>query len=344
MNRSLSIALVGAGYWGKKLLPKFLAAADCTVKNVVDLHQDNRAYVNQNFPGIPTSASLSEVLGRSDIDGVVIATPPATHFALAMKALAAGKHVWIEKPLAMRFEEGQALVQQARTRGVVLFVDHTFLYDGAIRAIRELIANGELGRLYHVFSHRLNLGRIKRDSNVWWNSAPHDVSILLYLHGGQPATISVHGYRYLQPHIEDLNIAAVEMADGVSAFIHHNWLYPENTAKLTVIGSEKLLTYEGKFDKRDLIVYDYAVDYEPDDAASDPALPTTIPSRMIQERKIEGILAGEPLALAVNDFLESARAGRAPLSDGDFSLKVLAVLEAGERSLRANGSKIPILF
>jgi UDP-2-acetamido-3-amino-2,3-dideoxy-glucuronate N-acetyltransferase len=344
MNRSLSIALVGAGYWGKKLLPKFLAAADCSVKAVIDLHQDNRAYVNQNFPGIPTSASLGEALEGSDIDGLIIATPPATHFALAMKALAAGKHVWIEKPLALRFEEGQALVRQARAKGVVLFVDHTFLYDGAIRAIRDLIANGELGRLYHVFSHRLNLGRIKRDSNVWWNSAPHDVSILLYLHGGQPAAISVHGYRYLQPHIEDLNIAAVEMADGVSAFIHHNWLYPENTAKLTVIGSKKLLTYEGKFDKRDLVVYDYAVEYEPDDAASDPALPTTIPSRMVQERKIEGILAGEPLVLAINDFLESARTGCAPLSDGDFSLKVLAVLEAGERSLRANGSKIPILF
>ena len=344
MSRSLSIALVGVGYWGKKLLPKFLGSVDCAVKTVVDLHEDNRAYVHQNFPGIPTSASLSEVLGRPDIDGVVIATPPATHFALAIKALEAGKHVWIEKPLALRLEEGQALVREARAKGVVLFVDHTFLYDGAIRAIRELIASGELGRLYHVFSHRLNLGRIKRDSNVWWNSAPHDVSILLYLHGGQPAAISVHGYRYLQPHIEDLNIATVEMADGVSAFIHHNWLYPENTAKLTVIGSKKLLTYEGKFDKRNLIVYDYAVEYAPDDAASDSALATTIPSRMIQERKIEGTLEGEPLVLAINDFLDSARTGRAPLSNGDFSLKVLAVLEAGEQSLRANGNKIPILF
>ncbi len=344
MNRSVSIALVGVGYWGKKLLPKFLAATDCSVKNVVDLHEDNRAYVNQTFPSIPTSASLAEVLERPDVDGLIIATPPATHFALAMKTLEAGKHVWIEKPLALRLEEGQALVRQARAKGVVLFVDHTFLYDGAIRAIRDLIDKGELGQLYHVFSQRLNLGRIKRDSNVWWNSAPHDVSILLYLHGGQPAAISVHGYRYLQPHIEDLSIAAVEMSDGVSAFIHHNWLYPENTAKLTVIGSKKLLTYEGKFDKRDLIVYDYAVEYAPAAAASDPALPTTIPSRMIQERKIEGILAGEPLVLAINDFLESARTGRTPLSDGDFSLKVLAVLEAGDQSLHSNGSKVPIKF
>jgi hypothetical protein len=244
--------------------------------------------------------------------------------------------VIIEKPLALRFEEGQALVRQARAKGVVLFVDHTFLYDGAIRAIRDLIANGELGRLYHVFSHRLNLGRIKRDSNVWWNSAPHDVSILLYLHGGQPAAISVHGYRYLQPHIEDLNIAAVEMADGVSAFIHHNWLYPENSAKLTVIGSKKLLTYEGKFDKRDLIVYDYAVEYEPDSAASDPALPTTIPSRMLQERRIEEISPANRSSLPLMIFSSAHRTRSSPMA---LSLRVLAV-PAGDQSLHANGSRV----
>lgn len=342
MVKKINIGLVGAGYWGQKLLPKFLAAPQAAVKAVCDIHEGNRAEIQQKFPNIPTTASLDDLLASRDLDAVTIVTPPATHFALAKAALEAGKHVWIEKPLALDLDEGRQLVQLARARKNVLFVDHTFLYDPAVRMIRDLVQRGELGDIYHLFLQRLNLGRIKRDSNVWWNSAPHDASIVLYVLSGRPTGVNLHGYRYLQANLEDLNMAVIEMSDGVSAFVYHNWLYPENTAKLTVIGSKRLLIYEGKFDKRALTLYDYEVENCDASRLSLAELPTTLASKMIAERKLEGFRDQEPLVAAVEDFLESVRAGGEPVSNGDFSLKVLAVLEAGERSVRAHGARIPI--
>ena len=336
---TVNVALVGAGYWGKKLLPKFRAAKDCSVATVCDLDPGLRAEIEKAFPGTPTTASYDDVLNDSKVDAVVLVTPPATHYALGKKALQAEKHIWIEKPLALRHAEGKEMVDAARANGAVLFVDHTFLYDRAIRMTHELASGGEMGNIYHVFLQRLNLGRIKRDSNVWWNSAPHDVSILLYVLKGQPKSVTLQGYRYLQAEVEDLNMATVEMSDGASAFIYHNWLFPENTAKLTVVGAKKMLVYEGKFDKRAATVYEYATGAAAGGSAVDA---NTIPSKILSERQLEGITAEEPLASAVADFLGSIRERRAPVSDGDFSLKVLAVLEAGERSLRAGGKKIAI--
>ena len=328
----LGVGLVGVGYWGEKLLPKFLNSRDASVTLVCDKNSEHRAKVDRLFPTVSTSSSYQQLLDDSEVEALVIVTPPATHYCLARRAIEAGKHVWIEKPLALQLDEGRELVRLARLKGVVLFVDHTFLYDSAIRNIRQRIAKGELGRVYHIFLQRLNLGRIKRDSNVWWNSGPHDLSIILYLLSVRPTSISLHGYCYLQPNLEDLNMAVLEMDNGTSAFIYHNWIHPENTAKLTIVGAQRSLVYEGKFDRRSLNMYEYAVD-------NSPTLPTTIPSKITAEHKIEGIYDQEPLAVAVNDFLESIQLARTPLSDGEFSLKVLAALEAGERSLRSGGKK-----
>jgi predicted dehydrogenase len=342
MVKNINVGFVGAGYWGQKLLPKFIAAPQATVTAVCDIHEGNRTEIQRKFPTVPTTGSLDELLTCGDVDAVVIVTPPATHFALAKAALDAGKHVWIEKPLALRLDDGLQLVQSARARAKVVFVDHTFLYDPAVRMIRDLVRRGELGEIYHLFLQRLNLGRIKRDSNVWWNSAPHDASIVLFVLSGKPTAVNLHGYRYLQPNLEDLNMAVIEMSDGVSAFVYHNWLYPENTAKLTVVGSKRLLVYEGKFDKRALTLYDYEID-NPDVSRLSPAeMPTTIPSKMIAERKLEGFLDQEPLAAAVEDFLQAVGGGGEPVSNGEFSLRVLAILEAGERSVKAAGARIPI--
>jgi UDP-2-acetamido-3-amino-2,3-dideoxy-glucuronate N-acetyltransferase len=344
MAKKINVAFVGAGYWGQKLLPKFLAAPQTAVRVVCDIHAGNRAAVQQKFPEVFTAELFESILIDQEIDAVVIVTPPATHFDLAKKALEAGKHVWVEKPLALRVNEGRELVRLAQAKRIVLFVDHTFLYDPAVTIVREMIRKEELGHIYHLYLQRLNLGRIKRDSNVWWNSAPHDASIVLYLSNGRPKNIHLHGYRYLQPHLEDLNIAVIEMTDGTSAFIYHNWLYPENTAKLTVIGSKRLLVYEGKFEKRSITVYDHQIGSLKQDQPSVEHLATTIPSKMLAERKLEGFQDQEPLAAAVKDFLESIRDDRLPLSNGDFSLQVLAVLEAGERSVRSHGDKIAVEF
>jgi predicted dehydrogenase len=344
MAKKVTVGLVGAGYWGQKLLPKFLAAPEAVVRVVCDIHEENRAEIRRKFPNIPVADSLDTILNNGEIDSVVLVTPPATHYSLAKKVLQSGKHVWIEKPLALRLAEGHELVQLAKENKTVLFVDHTFLYDPAVRMVRQMILKGELGVIYHLFLQRLNLGRIKRDSSVWWNSAPHDASIILYLLPGRPTGVNLHGYCYLQHNLEDLNMAVIEMSDGSSAFIYHNWLYPENTAKLTVIGSKRLLVYEGKFEKRAITTYDYEADKPRDGGKALEELPSTIASKIIAEHKLEGFQDQEPLAAAVQDFLESIRECRPPLSNGDFSLHVLALLEAGERSLRANGAQIRVDF
>jgi predicted dehydrogenase len=342
MHKTINIGLVGAGYWGNKLLPKFLAAPNAKVQSVCDIHSANRAQVERQFPGIATLASLDALLASRELDAVVIVTPPATHFRLAKAALEAGKHVWIEKPLALRLDEGQQLVQLASAMKRTLFVDHTFVYDPAVRIIRDLVQQGELGDIYHLFLQRSNLGRIKRDSNVWWNSAPHDASMILFILSGKPTGIHLLGYAYLQANLEDLNLAVIEMTGGTSAFIYHNWLYPENTAKLTVVGSKRLLVYEGKFEKRSLTLYEYQLDDLRSGQLPLAELPTTIPSKIVGERKIEGFQGQEPLAAAVEDFLEAIRGDHEPVSNGDFSLRVLAILEAGERSLRAGGARMPV--
>ena len=227
----------------------------------------------------------------------------------------------------------------ARCKRTVLFVDHTFLYDSAVTMIREMIRSGELGDIYHLFLQRLNLGRIKRDSNVWWNSAPHDASIILHLLSSRPVSVNLHGYRYLQPTLEDLNMAVIEMEGGTSAFVYHNWLYPENTAKLTVVGSKRLLVYKGKFQKRWITVTSMRWKTANEQIARQEQ-PTTY-HRNCGARN-SGIESSRTLAGAVKDFLESILDDRAPLSSGNFALQVLAVLEAGERSVRANGARTTV--
>ena len=342
MNDKVSVALVGAGYWGKKLLPKFVLNRNSFVRVICDIHAGHRAEMNQAYPDIPTSESIDNVLSDPGITAVLLATPPATHFALARKAINARKHAWVEKPLALRADEARELVDLSRSNKTVLFVDHTFLYDPAIRKIRALIDEGVLGVVHHIYAQRLNLGRIKRDSNVWWNSAPHDISIILYLLNSAPKSIALHGYRYLQADLEDLNMAVLELSGGVSAFIYHNWLFPENSARLTVIGSKKMVVYEGKFDKRAVTIYDYVTDVAARNREPAEELPTTIPSKMIAAHTLPGLTEQEPLAIAASDFVASIQHGRAPLSDGVFSLKVVETLAAGEQSLQSGGAKIRI--
>jgi len=322
----VNVALVGAGYWGQKLLPKFLAAPQALVRVVCDIHAENRAAIQGKFPDLPTAASLEAVLADMHLDAVVIVTPPATHFSLAKAALAAGKHVWVEKPLALQLAEGRELVQLARCKRTVLFVDHTFLYDSAVTMIRAMICSGELSDIYHLFLQRLNLGRIKRDSNVWWNSAPHDLSILRYLVPADVEGVHMDAFPYLQSGIADMTVTTVRLAGGVSAHIYLSWLSPLKVASIVVVGSKGMLHYEGRFGKRALQFFDYTV-AEPA-SVQDNVVP--IPNFAAIETIAGG--AEEPLALAAEAFVASIRSGVPAPSAGEYSQRVVELLEAGDQS------------
>src|SRR5262249_12494898 len=206
------------------------------------------------------SSRYEDLLAAPDVDAVVLATPPSRHHEMALAALRAGKHVWVEKPLALRAVEGRELVEAARAAARVLFVDETFLYDPLVREMKRLIDQGALGEVYHLSFERLGMGRIRRDSNVWWNSAPHDLSILFHLVPRPVTRVRLHEHAHLQPGVADMAVCDLELEGGVSAHIYLSWLHPEKTARVVVVGRERMLAYEGRFEKRGITLYDYALD------------------------------------------------------------------------------------
>lgn len=334
-GRTVNVGIVGLGYWGTNLLRTFTKTPGARVTDLCDLDAAALARHGDAHPGARTGSDFAALLARDDVDAVLLATPPSRHHAMALAALRAGKHVWVEKPLALAASEGQELVDAARAAGRILFVDETFLYDPLVREMKRLIDEGALGDVYHLSFERLGMGRIRRDSNVWWNSAPHDLSILFYLVPRPLRQVRLHQHAYLQPGIADMAICDLELEGGVSAHIYLSWLHPEKTAKVTVVGRERMLSYEGRFEKRGITLYDYTIDRSaPSGAGGVPILPIS----QFAARRLEVPAAAEPLALAAQHFTESILAGTEPLTSGARSLRVVEALEAAERLATTGGS------
>jgi len=333
----VDVGVVGLGYWGKNLLRTFAKVPSARVTALCDMDPRQVAKFAPDHPGARGVSDYAELLARDDVDAIVLATPPSRHHAMARAALEAGKHVWVEKPLAMTAAQGHELVEAARRRDRVLFVDETFLYDPLVREMKRIIDSGGLGDVYHLSFESLGMGRIKRDSNVWWNSAPHDVSILLYLVPRRVLHVRLHEHHYLQPGIADMAIADLELEGGVSAHIYLSWLHPDKTAKVTVVGRERMLTYEGRFEKRGITLYDYSIDAaSPGEHDGAPIIPIT----HFAARPLEVAAAAEPLALAAEHFVESILAGTEPLTSGARSLRVVEVLEAAEHAATRGGRSV----
>jgi len=331
----LNVAVVGLGYWGKTLLRTFGALPAARVTGLCDLAPAEIARSAGQHPGARGTTDYAELLGRADVDAVVLATPPSRHHPMALAALRAGKHVWVEKPLALSTAQGGELVEAARQAARVLFVDETFLYDPLVREMKRIIDLGGLGEVCHLSFERLGMGRIKRDSNVWWNSAPHDLSILLYLVSRRVLHVRLHEHCYLQPGVADMAVGDLELEGGVSAHIYLSWLHPEKTATVTVIGRERMLAYEGRFEKRGLTLYDY--DIERSNGNGDASAAPIMPIRHFAARRLELPAAAEPLALAAEHFVDSIRNGTEPLTSGARSLPVVEVLEAAEHAATRGG-------
>ena len=320
---TLGVGIIGAGNWGEKLLRVFRTVEGVRVLAICDSDAGRRAAVGRDLAVV---GEVADLLCRDDIDAVLVATPPSSHVAIARQVLAAGKHCWVEKPLAMRAAEARELVEAAQRQQLTLFVDETFLYDPLVRQAKKWIDAGRLGQLYHLSFERLGMGRIRRDSNVWWNSAPHDLSILCYLVPGAVENLHCEHFAYLQQGIADVTVATVRMAGGVSAHIHLSWLSPLKVASMVVVGSQGMLHYEGRFGQRTLRSFRYTVA----DPAKVPDNVVPIPTFEATETISGG--SEEPLALAAHAFVTSIRTGiRAP-SAGQYSQRVVQLLEAGSET------------
>lgn len=332
-----SIAIVGAGYWGKNLLRAFGRLAGARVTILCDLDPDRLSAAHAQHPGLRCTDDFAGVVARDDVDAVVIATPPSRHHAMALAALRGGKHVWVEKPLALTAADGRELVDAAAGERRVLFVDETFLYDPLVREMKRIIDMGGLGEVMHLSFERLGMGRIRRDSDVWWNSAPHDLSILFHLVPRPVTAIRLHQHTYLQAGIADMAVCDLELEGGVSAHIYLSWLHPEKTAKVAVVGRDRMLAYEGRFEKRGITLYDYALDLTPPPAADHGAVPI-VPISDFAGRPLEVPAGEEPLALAAAHFVDCVRTGAEPLTSGARSLPVVEALERAARSATGGGT------
>jgi predicted dehydrogenase len=339
-----TIGQLGCGYWGPNLLRNFSAQAGCLVKWVAEMSAERRSYVEANFPRSRTTADWEKVLADPEVEAVVVATPAATHAEIARRALAAGKHVFVEKPLATSVADADDLVRRAAAAGRVLMAGHTFLYNAAVRYVQALVERGDLGRLYYLYSHRLNLGQVRSDVNAWWNLAPHDVSILLYLMGGAlPANVSAHGVDYIQPGVEDVVFASLTWPDRVTAQVHVSWLDPGKVRKMTLVGSRKMVVYDDVSDDK-VAVIDKGVDRVPklgekmdyDESGAYQLLHRS------GDVLLPRIKFDEPLKVESAHFLDCVRNGREPLTGPGHARDVVAVLEAGQRSLREGGGPVAV--
>ena len=258
--KSINIAQAGIGYWGPNLLRNLVTNRDCYVKKVVDISEERCAFVASTYPSVLVTNRIEEVLNDSEVEAVIIATPAATHFELAMKALESGKHVLVEKPMACSVDEVEQISNLADEKKLVAMVGHTFIYNSAVRYVKKLIDSSELGNIRYIYSQRVNLGRIRSDVDVLWNLAPHDVSIIQYWLGNpRPISISQKGMAYVQNGVNDVVFMNITYPDNVMANIHVSWLDPQKIRRITVVGSEKMVIFDDIAENK-IAIYDKGID------------------------------------------------------------------------------------
>jgi predicted dehydrogenase len=344
MDNEITIAQLGCGYWGPNLLRNFSAQAGCRVRWVAEQDAKRRAYVEANHPRSRTTPAWEEAVSDPEVDAVVIATPASTHYALGKACLDAGKHIFVEKPLALSLREAEELIRLAESRRRIVMVGDTFLYNAAVRYLKRLIGEGELGSIYYIYSQRLNLGQIRSDVNAWWNLAPHDVAILLYLMDWDlPVSVSARGVDYVQTGIEDVVFATLTWESRVAAHIHVSWLDPGKTRKMTIVGSRKMVVYDDVNDDK-IAIFDKGIDRIP--RAGDTMDYDYFNNYQLLHRTGDILLPRikfeEPLKVEAQHFLDCVRTGATPLTGPAHGRKSAAILEAGHQSLQNHGRAVAL--
>ncbi len=334
---NVRIALIGCGYWGPNLARNFSQVEHGELAVCADLDDKALARLQRQFPQVEMTTDVMAVLARPDIDAIALATPARTHATLALQALAAGKHVFVEKPLAMNTTDAQAMVAAATAQQRTLMVGHIFEYHPAVRYIKDLLDSGELGDLYYLYSTRVNLGRVQTDINALWSIAPHDVSIMLHLVGRLPAHVTARGQSFLNGTVEDVVFVTLEFASGALGHVHASWLDPSKTRQLTVVGSRKMVVYDDVAAEGKVKIYDKGV-YRKGEAGYGE-FQYKVHSGDIMMPRLE---MTEPLRLECQHFVDCVRSGNQPLTDGFNGLRVVRVLQAAQNSLESGGRQVTI--
>ena len=320
----LHVAVIGSGYWGKNLVRNF---ADLGALSVVcDSHAETLRTLGEQYPQCRTVTSYAEVLRDDAIQAVAIATPAETHGIMVQEALLAGKDVFVEKPLCLSVDQGKTLVELARERGRILMVGHLLWYHPAVLKLKDLIERGELGRIQYIYSNRLNLGKIRREENILWSFAPHDISVILGLLGETPNKVTAQGGNYLHEQIADTTVTLLSFPSGVKAHIFVSWLHPFKEQKLIVVGDRKMAVFDDMEKKNKLLLYPHSVQWK-----------GQIPIANRAEAQSVEIETNEPLREECLHFLESVRNRQRPRTDGEEGVRVLSVLQQCQHALEPQG-------
>jgi len=332
----MKVGVIGLGYWGPNLVRNFLAHSDVTKVIACDAREDRLKFIKGKFPAVELAKDC-QVLAESNVDIIVIATPVDTHYDLAKKALEAGKHIWVEKPFTSTSQEAEELIEIAESRNLKIFVDHTFIYNGAVQKIKELVDGGELGNVLYFDSERINLGLFQRDVNVVWDLAPHDLSIMNYLLSNHKVkALCANGIANFNGK-ENLAHLCVYFEDNCFAHFHVNWVSPVKIRRIIVGGDKKMLVYDDMENFEKIKVYNSGVEFNSTE---------TIHKALVQYRigdmfspKINQV---EALALGAKEFINAINENRQPLTSGINGLNVVKLLEASDRSIKNQGELVEI--
>jgi predicted dehydrogenase len=324
----LQVGVAGLGYWGPNLARHFASLPGCRLTWCCDPFGAARERIAPRFPAARMTGELDELLGDPELDAVVLATPVVTHADLAVRVLEAGKHCFVEKPLAQSVSDAERVVEVARAGDRVLMVGHLLEYHPGLRRLKELADSGELGEIYYIYGNRLNLGKLRADENALWSLGAHDVSVVLHLAGEEPWEVVAHGESYVRDGVQDVVFCFLRFPSGLSAHLHLSWLDPHKERRFTVVGSRRMATFDDMALEGKLTVYDKGFD---EDSRGYGEYITR--SGDIFSPRIPNV---EPLRVECEHFVDCIRTGKQPLSDGEDGVRVVRVLEALQRSLEAS--------
>jgi predicted dehydrogenase len=330
-TRAVRTAVVGCGYWGKNLVRNFAQLSDLRV--CCDASEKIRARIAAEYPAVRVTDSFASVLADPEVDAVVLATPAPTHAELAIAALEAGKHVFVEKPLALSIEDAERVAEVAERTGRILMVGHLLEYHPGVEYLKKLVDGGELGEVYYCYSQRVNLGKLRADENALWSLAPHDISVMLYLMGEEPEEVTATGQAFLQPGVEDVVFLTMKFGSGKMAHVQVSWLDPHKERRLTVVGSKKMAVFNDMEPQEKIRIFDKGVERRHTEAA-----PYQSYGELLSLREgdilIPRINNQEPLSLECWEFLRSVVTGIPPRSDVWDGVRVVRVLQKAHECLQ----------
>jgi predicted dehydrogenase len=333
MSGPVRCALIGFGYWGPNLLRNFAELEIADVKVVCDPRPDLARRIGPRYPSVELTASFDSVINRTDIDAVIIATPPQFHAPMGMAALESGRHVWVEKPMATTVRDAERLAGKAAARGLTLFVDHTFVYTGPVRKMREMVAGGEVGKVLYYDSVRVNLGIVQSDVSVLWDLAVHDLSIMDYVIGAKPLSVSALGVSHIANQPASIAYLTVFCEGGLIGHCHVNWLAPVKIRRTLIGGDRRMIVYDDLENSFEVKLFDSGVDLDPSD------LKVNYRTGDVHVPRLDRT---EALARASRHFIECIQQGMPPTTGAPAGLRVVRILEAAERSLARQGAPISL--